>query len=153
MVRRDTSIQAQQSQNRRSYLPGAQGLAQTKRMGSRRTHTHGVANNSNRSVNTSATPALPVKGAELHGRVRGSKAKQTRRTPAQGIANDSRRSANTSDTVITPQDDWTKSKLPARSPKLRQEKPETWESSECIGRTHARAEHLSRLKNGYKSNG
>ena len=41
------------------------GLAQTKRMGSGRTHTHGVANNSNGSVNTSATPALPVKGAEL----------------------------------------------------------------------------------------
>ena len=156
MVRRDASVQ--QSQNGRTYLPRAQGLAQTERVGSRPMHTHGVANNSNISANMSATSDLPSRGSESRmgepERLESQTDASDTRTRVQGIANDSRRSGNTSDTVRTPQDNWTKSKLPARSPKIvPREATEAREPRGCNRRTHARAEHLSRRENDHKNNG
>ena len=71
-----------------------------------------------------------------------------------GVANNLSISVNTSDTVRTPQDNWTKSKLPARSPKIAPgETTEVREPRGCIGRAHARAEHLSQYENDDKNNG
>ena len=104
----------------------------------------------------SVMPALPARGAKspvaddpLEAQNRAETRKlngRISRARAQGIANVSRRSVNMSDTVRTPQDNWTRSNLPAtssRSPTSRPENPHRGNNTDARG-TRTRA-HSTRI--------